>query len=86
MHQIEQQRQEIGGELKSKHEEEVAMIRSSHQKELESKISSIQNELDRLLSLSKGYWDKHAEAHNVEIHLGANHRHREQNMDNDDVR
>ena len=70
MHQIEQQRKQIGGELKSKHEQEVAVIRDSHQKELESKISSIQSELNHLLSLSKGYWEKHAKGHHVEIQLG----------------
>lgn len=70
MNNIERQRQQIGGELKEKHEKEVLQFQKDHQTDLENKIGSIQSELDKLVSLSRKYWDKHAEAHNVEIRLG----------------
>jgi len=71
MNNIERQRQQIGGELKQKHEKEVLQFQKEHQTDLENKIGSIQSELDKLVSLSRKYWDKHAEAHNVEIRLGS---------------
>lgn len=64
VHQVDYQHQVREKNNVEEHNQEVDKMKVRHQQELERKISGIQEELNNLMSLSKTYWEQHAENHN----------------------
>uniref|UniRef100_H2Y545 Uncharacterized protein n=1 Tax=Ciona savignyi TaxID=51511 RepID=H2Y545_CIOSA len=67
MHGISEQHKQLGQELKSAHSAQVNQVKIDHQVDLEKRIQTIQDQLNGILGLSKTYWDKHANDHQVEV-------------------